>query len=62
MPGVSWSDHLSFWRQRYRALMVTDTAFYRNPNYHTADDTPDTLDYERLAHVVTGLYAAITAL
>ncbi len=55
VPGVSWSDHLSFWRQGYPALMVTDTAFYRNPNYHTARDTPDTLDYSRMADLTEGL-------
>ena len=38
--------------------MVTDTAFYRNPNYHEATDTPETLDYERTAQVVTGVYAS----
>ena len=42
--------------------MVTDTAFYRNPNYHQVTDTPDTLDYERMAQVVTGVYVAITTL
>jgi hypothetical protein len=42
--------------------MITDTAFYRNPNYHQVTDTSDTLDYERMAHVVTGVYAAMTTL
>ena len=42
--------------------MVTDTAFYRNPRYHTSDDTPDTLDYERMALVVDGVVAAVRAL
>ena len=46
---ASPSDHHSFWRSGYRALMVTDTAFYRNPHYHRADDTPDTLAYPQLA-------------
>ena len=45
VPGIAWSDHLSFWRQGYRALMVTDTAFYRYRYYHTPDDTPDKLTY-----------------
>ena len=40
IPGVAWSDHRSFWRQAYRALMVTDTAFYRYPHYHMPEDTP----------------------
>ena len=55
MPGVDWSDHWSFWKEGYPALMVTDTAPYRYPYYHTAQDTPDKVDYERAARVVTGL-------
>lgn len=62
VPGVDFSDHLNFWHQGWNAVMVTDTAFYRNPNYHQVSDTPDTLDYERMADVVTGVYAAITTL
>jgi hypothetical protein len=61
-PGVDFSDHLNFWKQGWKAVMITDTAFYRNPNYHQPTDTPDTLDYERMAQVVTGVYAAITTL
>lgn len=55
IPGVDWSDHWSFWREGRQALMVTDTALYRYPHYHTPQDTPDKVDYERLARVVTGL-------
>ena len=55
IPGVDWSDHWSFWKEGYPALMVTDTALYRYPHYHTMQDTPDKVDYERLAHVLTGL-------
>ena len=62
VPGVDFSDHLNFWRHDWKAVMITDTAFYRNPNYHEVTDTPDTLDYERMAQVVTGVYAAITTL
>ncbi len=62
VPGVSWSDQLSFWRQGYPALMVTDTAFYRYAHYHTAQDTPEKLDYARMAEVVEGLTKAIIAL
>jgi len=62
VPGVDFSDHLNFWRHGWNAVMITDTAFYRNPNYHLVSDTPDTLDYERMAHVVTGVYAAVTGL
>jgi hypothetical protein len=59
---VAWSDHLSFWRQGYPALMVTDTAFYRYAHYHSPTDTPDQLDYTRLAQVTEGLAAAILLL
>jgi Zn-dependent M28 family amino/carboxypeptidase len=62
IPGVSWSDHLSFWRQHYPALMVTDTALYRYPYYHTPQDVPDRLDYASLARVTQGLYATIVTL
>ncbi len=62
VPGVDFSDHLNFWSQGWNAVMITDTAFYRNPNYHQVTDTPETLDYVRMADVVTGVYAAITTL
>jgi hypothetical protein len=62
VPGVSWSDHLSFWRQGYRALMVTDTAFYRYPHYHSAADTPERLDYATMARVQEGLARAVLRL
>ncbi|MBI3890821.1 MAG: M20/M25/M40 family metallo-hydrolase [Candidatus Wallbacteria bacterium] len=62
LPGVSWSDHASFWEQGYPALMVTDTAPYRNPNYHDATDRPATLDYGRLRRVTAGLASAIRTL
>ncbi len=55
LPGIHWSDHLSFWRRGYRALMVTDTAFFRNPHYHSPRDTPEKLDYPRMAAVAEGL-------
>lgn len=55
VPGVAWSDHASFQRRGYPALMVTDTAFYRNRHYHRASDTPERLDYGSLARVTRGL-------
>jgi Zn-dependent M28 family amino/carboxypeptidase len=55
VPGVGWSDHWAFWREGFPALMVTDTAPFRYAEYHTARDTPDRIDYERLARVVSGL-------
>ena len=62
LPGVGWSDHASFWKAGYPALMVTDTAPFRYPQYHTRGDTPDRLDYPRLALVVDGLCAVIAEL
>lgn len=59
VPGVWWSDHWPFWRQGYRAIMISDTAPYRNPFYHTTADTPDKLDYGRMARVVEGLAAVV---
>ncbi|QDG49558.1 M28 family peptidase [Persicimonas caeni] len=53
--GIDLSDHMPFWNADYPALMVTDTAFLRNTNYHKETDTPDSLDYERFARVVDGL-------
>jgi len=57
--GIDFSDHWSFGKFGYTALMVTDTAFYRNPHYHAATDLPETLDYNRMAKVVRGLTAAV---
>jgi hypothetical protein len=61
VPGVDFSDHLSYWRAGYPAVMITDTAFYRNPNYHTPRDKPGTLDYNRLAATVRAAHAAVIA-
>jgi len=60
--GVTLSDHSSYDRHGYPALMITDTAFMRYPYYHTAQDTPDKLDYESMARVVEGLAKTIGAL
>jgi Zn-dependent M28 family amino/carboxypeptidase len=57
--GIDFSDHWSFGKFGYPAFMVTDTAFYRNPNYHAPTDLPETLDYTRMAKVVEGLQAAV---
>jgi hypothetical protein len=59
VPGVDFSDHRNYWQAGYNAVMVTDTAFYRNPHYHTLQDTADRLDYDRMAMVVQGVYAAV---
>lgn len=61
VPGVAWSDHQSFWREGYPALMITDTAFYRYEAYHTAQDTPEKLNYPAMAKVVQGLFHTLDA-
>jgi len=61
IPGVAWSDHWSFWKHGYRALMLTDTALYRYPHYHLGSDTPERLDYSIMAQVLTGCAAIIQA-
>lgn len=62
VTGVNFSDHDSFWRQGYKACMVTDTAFYRYRYYHTSEDTYEKLDYEKLSLVVEGLHHALLKL
>jgi hypothetical protein len=59
IPGVSWSDQWSFWRHGYAGIMITDTAPFRYPYYHSANDTPDQLDYDRFALVVSGMEKVI---
>ena len=56
------SDHSPFWNQGYRALMVTDTSFMRNPNYHQMSDTVKTLDLPFFCRVVEGLDEAFRGL
>jgi len=55
IPGINWSDHWSFWKQGYPAIMITDTAPYRYPHYHSPEDTPDKVDFEKMVHVVHGI-------
>jgi Zn-dependent M28 family amino/carboxypeptidase len=62
VPGIGWSDQLSFWREGYPAAMVTDTAFHRYRHYHQPTDTPEKLDYARMAQVVDGLAGTLAAL
>ena len=59
IPGISWSDHRSFWKFNYPAIMVTDTAFFRYPYYHSREDTPDKICYDHMARVVSGLSKVI---
>jgi Zn-dependent M28 family amino/carboxypeptidase len=62
ITGIGWSDHWSFWREGYRAIMITDTAFFRYDYYHTRQDTPEKIDYDRLARVTSGLAEVVAEL
>jgi hypothetical protein len=59
IPGIGWSDQWSFWQCGYPAIMVTDTAPFRYPHYHEPTDTPDKLDYDRFALVVSGMESVL---
>lgn len=62
VEGIDFSDHWSFWKEGYPALMFTDTAFYRNPNYHTLEDTYEKLDYRSMAKLTEELLVVLTEL
>ncbi len=62
VPGVDLSDNWSFWKEGYPALMITATAFFHNPHYHGLSDLPDTLDYDQMAVLASGLAAVLEAL
>ncbi len=62
IPGIDFSDHLNYWPHGFKALMVTDTAFYRNKAYHSPADLPEELDYNRMAKVVVAVHGAIRSL
>jgi Zn-dependent M28 family amino/carboxypeptidase len=62
VTGVDFSDHRNFWKFGFSAFMITDTSFYRNHNYHEAQDTPETLDYKRMSELVRGIYKSLGAL
>ncbi len=59
IEGIGWSDHWSFWQHRYPGIMITDTALFRYPHYHTSLDTPDKIDYARMARLVGGLVRVV---
>jgi Zn-dependent M28 family amino/carboxypeptidase len=59
ITGIDWSDHWSFWRCGSRAIMITDTALFRYPYYHSSQDTPDKIDYHSLARVTYGIYRGL---
>lgn len=62
VPGMDFSDHRNFWSEDLPAVMITDTAFFRNAAYHQPEDTADSLNYERMAQVVSAVYGAVLAL
>ena len=62
ITGVDWSDHWSFWEEGYAALMVTDTAPYRYPHYHSRDDTPDKICFDCLTRVTRGISQVVKVL
>lgn len=61
IEGIDWSDHGNYWDAGYSAVMITDTAFARNKNYHQPTDTPNTLDYARMGEVVNGVLGILRA-
>src|SRR5215510_6876259 len=62
LTGIAWSDHWAFWQQGYKAIMVTDTAPFRYSYYHRPLDTPEKINYDRMARVVDGLQKTILKL
>jgi Zn-dependent M28 family amino/carboxypeptidase len=62
ITGINWSDHWSFWRVGYPAIMITDTALFRYAHYHSPTDTPDKLNYSHIARVVEGLSHVVRTL
>lgn len=62
LPGIDFSDHLNYWKFGFSALMLTDTSFYRNKNYHEQSDTMETLDIPRMAMVIDGVFETLTRL
>jgi len=61
-PGVGWSDHWSFWQEQYPAIMITDTALFRYPYYHTPFNTANRVDFEKMARVVEGVRRVVKSL
>jgi hypothetical protein len=59
LPGIDFSDHFNYWPYGIKAVMVTDTSFYRNKAYHASEDTSDRLDYDRMSKVVVAVFEAL---
>ena len=62
LPGIDFSDHMNYWKFGYSALMLTNTSFYRNKNYHKPTDTIETLDIYRMGKVIDGVYSTLIKL
>ena len=62
LPGVDFSDHLNYWKFGFPAVMITDTAFYRHPDYHGSGDTAGSLDFDRMKEVVRAVFAISSTL
>lgn len=62
LPGIDFSDHLNYWKFNYDAMMITDTSFYRNKNYHQKTDTMETLDISRMSKVIDGVYNGLISM
>ncbi len=62
VPGIDFSDHLNYWKFNYEAVMITNTAFYRNKNYHTAGDKLETINIEKLSLVISQVYETVKKL
>lgn len=62
LQGIDYSDHLNYWKFGYSSLMLTDTSFFRNKNYHKATDTVETLDIPRMCTVIDGLFYTLAKL
>ncbi len=61
LANLDLSDHRNYWKQGYNAVMITNTAFFRNKNYHTHDDTIEKLDFAKMGEVVKGVYNVIVS-
>ncbi len=62
VTGIDYSDHKNYWKYGYEAVMITDTAFYRNLEYHEAGDTPDRLNFETMEKAVIQIFEAVKGL
>jgi hypothetical protein len=62
LSGIDFSDHLNYWKFGFNAMMITDTSFFRNKNYHQTTDTMETLDIPRMANVIDAVFKTLTLL